>query len=177
MQRATHGGLCLWIFRFSKVRIERKILFCTETAIKKYYWLLSDLIAERMLIMNVIWCDREHKEFYNWALSLSEQNDAYHKALFYALGCCPDARDNIDTLYDFALHQINPDVFNLGWITGGSRRLVLMAYNLFNGFVLNGCEKLSTPYELFDCDYAPYMMIAIQLRYPDFFRKKMAWLI
>lgn len=121
---------------------------------------------------NIEWSDKEHEEFYYWALERAHMKDAYHKAFFYALGCCPDARDNIDTLYDFTLHQINPEVLDYGWITGGTRRLVLLAYNLFNGFVLKGNEKLSTPYELFDCDYAPYMLIAIQMRYPEYCQKR-----
>ena len=37
--------------------------------------------------------------------------------------------------------------------------------------------KRSMPYELFDCDYTPYKLNAIQLRYPEFFRKEMAQLI
>ena len=122
--------------------------------------------------MNVVWNDEQHEEFFFWALDRAQQSDAYHMALFYALGCCPDARDNIDTLYDFALHQINPDVFKLGWITGESRRVVLLAYNLFNGFALDKHIKLSTPYELFDCGFAPYMLVAIQLRYPEYCRKR-----
>lgn len=119
----------------------------------------------------ITWCDTEHEEFYFEALKRAQINDVYHRALFFALGSCPDTRHNIDELYNFVLNQINPDALNDGWITSGSHRVVLLAFNLFNGFALEGCERFSTPYELFDCSFAPYMLTAIKLRYPESFRE------
>ena len=34
-----------------------------------------------------------------------------------------------------------------------------------------GMERMSTPYELFDCGYAPYFFEAIRLKYPEFCRE------
>lgn len=121
--------------------------------------------------MKNIWRDAEHEEFYYRAVTRAQRDDVYHRALFFALGSCPDTRDNVEALYDFEQNQINPDAINEGWVTSGSFKVILTAYNLFNGFCQKGHERLSTPYELFDCSFAPYMLTAIKLRYPESFEE------
>ena len=58
-----------------------------------------------------------------------------------------------------------------GWQTGGTRRLTHLAFNLWNGYVEPGEERMSTPYEMFDCGYAPYFYEAIKLWYPEYCRE------
>ena len=36
---------------------------------------------------------------------------------------------------------------------------------------MKGDERMSTPYEIFDCGYAPYFFEAIRLKYPDYCRE------
>ena len=65
---------------------------------------------------------------------------------------------------------IKPGALHEGWQTGGSARLTRLAFNLWNGYVEKGEESLSTPYEMFDCGYAPYFYEAIRIKYPEYCR-------
>ena len=40
----------------------------------------------------------------------------------------------------------------------------------FKPYVEQGDERMSTPYEIFDCGYAPYFYEAIKMRYPEYCR-------
>ena len=51
--------------------------------------------------------------------------------------------------------------------TGGTVKLTRFAYNLWNGY----SDKSCTPYDLFDCSFAPYMYEAVKLRYPEYTRQ------
>lgn len=66
---------------------------------------------------------------------------------------------------------IKPKALHEGWQTGGSARLTRLAFNLWNGYVEKGEESLSTPYEMFDCGYAPYFYEAIRMKYPEYCRE------
>lgn len=50
-------------------------------------------------------------------------------------------------------------------------RVSRLAFNLWNGFAEEGYEALSSPYELFDSNYAPYFYEAIRQRYPEYCRE------
>ena len=54
---------------------------------------------------------------------------------------------------------------------GGTVRLTRLAFNLWTGYVEPGDERMSTPYEIFDCSYAPYFYEAIRQRYPEYCRE------
>jgi len=112
--------------------------------------------------------DREHKAFYNQMLTKTRNNDAYHRAFFYAMGICAETRRNIHVLFDFKEDGIKPEGLTAAWQTGGTRRLCRLAFNLWNGWTEEGKENRSTPYELFDCGFAPYFFEAIRLRYPEY---------
>ena len=114
--------------------------------------------------------DREHKAFYNQMLTKTRNSDAYHQAFFYAMGICAETRRNIHTLFDFKEGGIRPKGLAADWQTGGTRRLCRLAFNLWNGWTEEGKENRSTPYELFDCGFAPYFFEAIRLRYPEYCR-------
>lgn len=112
----------------------------------------------------------EHKAFYLQMLSQSSDDDSYHRAFFYAMGICGETRRNINTLFDFKEDGINTAELSAAWQTGGTRRLCLLAFNLWNGWTEEGNEQCSTPYGLFDCSFAPYFFEAIRLRYPEYCR-------
>lgn len=65
---------------------------------------------------------------------------------------------------------IRPEGLHEGWQTGGTVRLTRLAFNLWNGYAEQGDERMSTPYEIFDCGYAPYFYEAIKMRYPEYCR-------
>lgn len=114
---------------------------------------------------------KEHKEFYNKMMDKVKVNDSYHRAFFYCMGISGETRRNIGQLFDFKKDCIEPDGLHEGWQTGGSIRLTRLAFNLWNGYSEQDNEKMSTPYELFDCGYAPYFLEAIKMKYPEYCRE------
>ena len=94
---------------------------------------------------------QEHENFFYSMLRKTGNTDSYHQAFFYC--------------------HIRPEGLHEGWQTGGSIRLTRLAFNLWNGYTENRYERLSTPYEIFDCGYAPYFFEAIRLKYPDYCRE------
>ena len=95
----------------------------------------------------------------------------YHQAFFYCVGISDTTRRNVERIFDFEKGRIKPAGLHEGWQTGGSIRLTRLAFNLWNGYTEKGDERMSTPYEIFDCGYAPYFFEAIRLKYPDYCRE------
>ena len=88
-------------------------------------------------------------------------------ALIYILTAVPALRNNIDACFNFEKDEIKPESLAAGWQTSGTTKLTRFAYNLWNG-----CDdKSCTPYDLFDCSFAPYMYEAVKLRYPEYTRQ------
>ena len=119
---------------------------------------------------NIRFSSREHRAFYAEMLIKTHNDDSYHRAFFYAMGICEETRRNIHTLFDFKNGGIDPDGLSAPWQTGSTRRLCRLAFNLWNGWTEEGKEQYSSPYELFDCGFAPYFFEAIRLRYPEYCR-------
>lgn len=113
---------------------------------------------------------KEHKQFFQEMLERSRYKDCNHQSFFYCVGISESARTNIDRLFDFQRDRIKTDGLYDGWQTGGTIRLTRLAFNLMEGYVEKGQERMYSPYELFDCGYAPYFFEAIRLRYPDYCR-------
>lgn len=127
----------------------------------------------------VIFKNEAHKEFYNQKImeytKLGRTPDSYVKPLFYLISLTDDTRRNFNNLYDMKESRIKPEGLRGGWLTGTSKKICLLAYNLFNGRTQDGRTKVSdelTPYNLFATDCAQYFMQAIALRYPSYFAKK-----
>jgi len=113
--------------------------------------------------------DAGHKDFFMKAKELCREWDTYHQALFYALGICEDCRTHLHDVFCFDRQDygIKPDtVFNKAWQTSGSLECIRLGYNLFNGYE----DDYTSPYMLFSGSYAPYLLEAIKLRYPDAFK-------
>lgn len=120
--------------------------------------------------MQIRFHSEEHRNFYlNWMKS-SPRQDSYHRALFYTLGINQDCRNNILSLYDPKEDRIKPDGLYQPWQTSGSECATKLAFNLWNGFMCEGHEQESTPYDLFACEHTPYFFEAIKLRYPEYCR-------
>lgn len=119
---------------------------------------------------NIRFASKEHKAFYSQMLIKTRNDDPYHRAFFYAMGICEETRRNIGSLFNFKNGGIDPEGLAAPWQTGGTRRLCRLAFNLWNGWTEEGKEIRSTPYELFDCGFAPYFFEAIRLRYPEYCR-------
>lgn len=114
---------------------------------------------------------KQHQQFYYEMLEKANCDDCYHKAFFYTMGVCSDTRNHIGTLFNFKENRIIPTGLEAGWQTSGSRKVCHLSFNLWNGFTSEGNEKDFTPYELFDCEFAPQFYEAIKLRYPEHCRE------
>lgn len=112
----------------------------------------------------------QHQQFYQEALQQAGRYDSYHRAFFYLVGATSQTREGIGDLFDFTEDVICPAGLEKGWQTGSTARLCRLAFNLWNGYAETGDEKSFTPYELFDCSLAPYMLEGIRLRYPEYCR-------
>ena len=113
---------------------------------------------------------KEHENFFFTMLHKCGNTDCYHRAFFYCVGISDTARNNVGRMFDFKQDCIRPEGLHEGWQTGGTVRLTRLAFNLWNGYTEQGDERMSTPYEIFDCGYAPYFYEAIKMRYPEYCR-------
>ena len=94
-----------------------------------------------------------HRRAYLTHLNRCKAMDSYHRALIYILTAVPALRNNIDACFNFEKDEIKPESLAAGWQTNGTTKLTRFAYNLWNGYD----DKFCTPYDLFDCSFAPYM--------------------
>ena len=117
-----------------------------------------------------IFSSDQHRAFYEKSMARVRE-DSYQKAFFYLIGVSCDTRRMVNRLFDFEEDCIRPEALHEGWQTSGSHRLWLLAFNLWNGYIEPGHEAETTPDNLFACDYAPYMLEGIRLRYPEYCRE------
>ena len=111
---------------------------------------------------------KEHQQFYVEMIRECGINDTYHQAFFYVMGLSEETRTNINQLFYFGANRIDLCGLDEGWQTSSTMRVCLLAFNLWNGFG----EKYEnfSPNHLFCCEFAPYFMEAIKLRYPERFK-------
>jgi len=127
----------------------------------------------------LIFSSMEHKFFFLQMIKKCRKEDVYHRALIYCLGIDRDTRERISRIYDFKTGYVRTECLKEGWQTSGSRRIVLLAFNLYTNSVLSVCDydnmeeqlaecmKYSVE-DLFCCVYAPYFWQAVKIRYPEF---------
>ena len=125
---------------------------------------------EESMQATVAFKDAEHATFYRRALERSGTADAYHKAFFYVMGIAAETRANINQMFDFKNDCIVPEGMHGGWQTSGTVKVCHLAFNLWNNYVEEGREKSFTPEDLFCCEFAPYFMEGIKVRYPEYCR-------
>ena len=87
-----------------------------------------------------------------------------------------DGGANFSRCFDGEARMIRPAALGEGWQTGGTARIVRMAFNLWNGWCYESEEDAQegrmseafTPDNLFCCEFAPYFYEAVKLRYPEY---------
>jgi hypothetical protein len=112
-----------------------------------------------------------HRAFFVEMMEKSKINDCYHRAFFYVMGIASETRQNINAMFDFKHDVIEPDGMHGGWQTSGTVKICHLAFNLWNGYTEEGRERDFTPEELFCCEFAPYFMEGIKIRYPEYCRE------
>lgn len=118
---------------------------------------------------NITFNSDAHQDFYVEMMNKSRIDDTYHRAFFYVMGICAETRENIGSLFDFAGDSVKFDGLQSDWQTGTTIKACYLAFNLWNGCILEENSKDFTPYELFCCECAPYFLEAIKIRYPEYF--------
>lgn len=130
----------------------------------------------------------ESEEHYSFYIEKVEKlnPDAYLRALIYAVGICPDTRRRWQSFYDEADRSIKPEVINEGWQTGTTYKITRLAYQLFTDGTptavtydekdnqtedFKECSRYSVS-DIFCCEYAPFFVEAIKLRYPEYFSSR-----
>ena len=93
-----------------------------------------------------------HRDFFLENMMKCRVNDCYHRAFFYVMGIASETRANINQMFNFKEDCIEP-------------------FNLWNGYAEEGRERYFTPEELFCCEFAPYFMEGIKVRYPEYCRE------
>jgi len=126
----------------------------------------------------MIFISDDHRVFYEQHTGSA---DIYTKALIYTLGICADTRRHFGSLYDPEERSIKPEAIHAAWQTGGSAKATRLAFQLFTdgtptAFIdpenpdIEECRLYSVS-DIFCCEFAPYFVEAIKIRYPEFMNK------
>ena len=124
-----------------------------------------------MSAAKIQFASREHRDFFIDMMARCRTNDIYHRAFFYVMGIAPETRANIHRMFSLKEDCIEPEGMHGGWQTSGTVRVCQLAFNLWNGYSGDRQGDEYTPYDLFCCEFAPYFMEGIKIRYPDFCRE------
>ena len=135
--------------------------------------------AESNKKQEILFKNKEHKNFYSSCLSKCRYQDAYHQALIYCLGMSEDTRRNIKRVYDFKSGNVKPKCLQEGWQTSGSQKIVRIAFNLYCDGTPSTYDyedvdeqiretRLYSVSDLFCTEDAPYFWQAIKIRYPEY---------
>ena len=114
--------------------------------------------------------NKEHRDFFLSNLERCKVEDSYHRAFFYIMGIAEETRKNIDSMFDFETDSIIPEGMHDGWQTSGTVKACRLAANLWNGYIEEGNEGYFSPEELFACEFAPYFLEGVKVRYPEYNR-------
>lgn len=123
---------------------------------------------------NILFYNEQHKAFYHQYTN--GKTDPYFRALAYLFGLTAETRANFPRCFDMEEWTIAPEALNAGWQTGGTARIVRLAFNLWNSWCYETVEDMDarrvsdafTPDNLFCCRFAPFFFEAIKLRYPEY---------
>ena len=121
-----------------------------------------------MSSMKIRFKSREHEDFFLEMIGKTERNDCYHRAFFYVMGIAPETRANIHRMFDFKHDRIVPRGMYGGWQTTGTVKVCHLAFNLWNGYMEKEHGQSYTPEDLFCCEFVPYFIEGIKVRYPEY---------
>lgn len=124
--------------------------------------------------MSPLFYNEQHRNFYQQRIRTG--SNSYYLALVYLLGLTEETRANFSRCFDEEEQVIRPEALREGWQTGGTMRIVRMAFNLWNGWCYESDEDAQsckasdtyTPDNLFCCEFARYFYEAVKLRYPEY---------
>jgi hypothetical protein len=120
---------------------------------------------------DILFHDNTHKSRFKELLKAYTNNepDSFRTALAYLIALTDETYKNRRRLYDEQERCIIPNGLNAAFQTGTTKRLTLLAFNLFTGstaFCDDVMQSSCTPDNIFSNELAPYFVEAIKLRYP-----------
>lgn len=77
----------------------------------------------------LVFINPDHEDFY---MKNKTDSDVYRNSLFYLIGLTEDTRNHFLEIYSEG--GINRSVINSAWVTGETMRLLILGFNLFNGY-------------------------------------------
>lgn len=82
----------------------------------------------------IIFKNKDHEEIYYNILAKMANDDSYHRSMAYLLALDSNLRysERINDCFDFVGDRINPEVLEAEWITGFDRRVLQLAFSLYN---------------------------------------------
>lgn len=89
--------------------------------------------------------DTKHEEFYE---KHGAEGDSYKKSFVYLIGLTEDTRNHYPSI--FSEGGINREVINEGWLTGETTRLLILAFNLWNGYKFGYSDPINDEKNLED---------------------------
>lgn len=126
--------------------------------------------------MDIRFADIEHLNFYGEicarAKGEGKRVDSYFRSLVYLCGLTPDTRAYFKDIFDWEDWAIRPESLSAGWQTGGSLRIIRLAFNLWNGCGSDDPDAAAVQVEylpdaLFCCGYMEFFFEALRLRFPE----------
>lgn len=115
-------------------------------------------------IKGLLATDTEHSERFNSLIAKDNTVDTDQEriALFFIISGIKDLYTKVNNLYDFKEHWIKPDYFEKVDFSSGTRKMVELAFNLYNN------SSALAPLELFstlDSDNYSLALKAINIRF------------
>lgn len=121
---------------------------------------------------DIIFYDDTHKARYEElikAYSYNGKADSYRAALAYLIALTDETYKHRSSLYNEQERAIIPEGLNAAFQTGTTKRLTLLAFNLFTSstaFCDDDMRAYCTPDYIFESSLAPYFVEALKIRYP-----------
>ncbi len=123
--------------------------------------------------------DKEHRQFYEEKIEMLGA-DEYLRSLIYLIGLSSMLRKQWRNIYQEKHKIIKPKVLREPWQTGTSVKILRLAFQLYTDRTITDtdfeteeedieeCRRYSVS-DIFCCDYAPFFVEAVKLRYPCYF--------
>ena len=149
--------------------------------IKRGLFFVALFIGEEKNKMNELkFKDEGHKKFYDEKTQVLGSNE-YLKSLIYLVGLSSTTRGRWNEIFQEEEAVIKPEVLKESWQTGTSLRILRLGFQLYTDSTVSDidfetgeqdieeCRKYSVS-DIFCCEYAPFFVEAVKLRYPVYFR-------
>ncbi len=87
-------------------------------------------------------------------------------SLIYLLGILEETREHIEEIITIKTGAIHPKCLKLPWVTPLARRTIILAFNLYDNWVIKGAAKDCSPSSIFDeKEIQSFLLEGVRLRY------------